>query len=286
MMWSSKIRQRLSRSPNLEKVIDPERDVLAHLEEVLRKERENKRRRKKTVAGDPHQPNDWSFLKPLRLPKKPLPPILQESPPAPKPKAPPPHVHSPNKPIEPYGGWSRAKRKKKKAFTITLPKSALKSSKGTKRKQEMHSKSKKRGNSTALDSTSDDAVITFNKRRKAKKAEKGSGKVKRFKGMYQWRRRDNKFVIIKFRINIAEKDTEEEIAKAWDKFLFEAQNHGRTINTDAFNFPKDLPTRRKRSRTRVYYQEYADKLARMTESQIEQLQEPLNPPKNKSVSYG
>jgi len=90
------------------------------------------------VAGDPHQPNDWSFLKPLRLPKKPLPPVLQESPPAPKPKSPPSRVHSPNKPIEPYGGWSRAKRKKKKAFTITLPKSALKSSKGTKRKQEMH----------------------------------------------------------------------------------------------------------------------------------------------------
>lgn len=284
-------RQRLSRSPNLEKDADPVADVLTHLENILRREEISRRERKQRVAGmaqDPHQPNDWAFSKPLRLPIKSPPRALNIYSPPLKRKPPPVKVHRANKPVKPHGGWVNTTKKKKKSFTITLPKSSVKLAKGLKRRQEIENKSKKRkpnnfskekcGNNVHHE-TEDESIIMKRKEKKSK----SSGKKKLYKGTYQWRRKDDKYVIMKFRQTIAEKDTEKAIAKEWDKFIFEAQNHGRTINTEVFNFSKDIPTRRKRSRTRVYFPEYRAKLDKMTNAQIEQLQEPLNPPKNKRI---
>lgn len=275
-MISRFLRQRLSRSPNVEKNISPLQDALNHLEQVIKKERAFNKTKRKRVAGDPHEPNDWSFLKPLKLPSKPK-PVLCESPPSINHKPPPRGIHSANPPIMPHGGWAKVKKKsplrKKKRLTIVLPKKALKRGK---RKQEAHNKSKKRklNNTIEVDTPKGPYV---------KKKTKSSGRKKHYRGTYQWRRKDNKFVIMKWRQIIAEKDTEKEIAQEWDKFIFEAQNHGRTIKAEAFNFPDELPTRRKRSKTRVYFEEYRKILKNCTASQIEELQEPLNPPKNKSI---
>ena len=66
-----------------------------------------------------YEPNDWSFLKPLKLPSKPK-PVLCESPPSINHKPPPRGIHSANPPIMPHGGWAKVKKKSPLRKKVTI----------------------------------------------------------------------------------------------------------------------------------------------------------------------